>query len=242
MKIFLFVIQAIISYLIAGYIHELGHVVMGLCNGWKFERLVLGPLGFKRDNEKVKCYFEKNVVLWAGVGGTMPSKNTKDNIHIWRKVLLAGPMSSIIIGVLIVPLALYTKILFLILLSFISIGIGLSCFLPMKTGILYTDGARYYRLKKGGREGIEEEALFNLTVLNNIKDEAKEVDYNYISALIDSKDKTIRYYGYYFAFEYFKKQQDSEKAKEQILKMKELEDSVPIMVVKDCMVSVNEYI
>ena len=204
MKIFLCIIQVIISYLIIGYIHELVHVDIGLCNGWKFEMLVLGPLGFKRDNEKVKCYFEKNIVLWAGVGGTMPIKNIKDNISIWRKVLLAGPMSSIIFGVLILPLALYTKILFLILLSFMSISMEIVCLLPMKTGILYTDGGRFYRLKKGGKEAIEEEALFNLTVLNNIKDESKEVDYNDIVALIDSEDKTIRYYGHYFAFGYFK--------------------------------------
>ena len=35
---------------------------------------------------------------------------------------------------------------------------------------------------------------------------------------------------------------DSEKTKEQILKMKELEGSVPNIIVKDCMMSVNKYI
>ena len=31
-------------------VHELGHLIAGLINGFRFELFVVGPLGFKREN------------------------------------------------------------------------------------------------------------------------------------------------------------------------------------------------
>lgn len=242
MKIIIFVIEAIISYLITGCVHELGHVVTGIYYGWKFEIFVLGPIGFKRKDGKVKCYLEKNIVYWAGVGATTPRENKKDNINIWKKVLLAGPVVSIIFGLIIFPLALDTQILFLIFLSFMSIGIGIVSLIPMKTGVLYTDGGRALRLKKGGKEGREETALFNLSEFDNIEDEYKQISYSDIDELINSNDLAIKYYGYYYAFKYFSREGKDEEARCQILKMRELEKSVPKVIIKDCMVNENEHI
>lgn len=213
MKVIIFIIEAIISYLIAGYVHELGHVSAGIFYGWKFEMLVLGPIGFKNEDGKVKIYLEKNMVFWAGVGGTMPKDNSTDNMKIWMKILLAGPMFSLIFGLLVLPVALYTQILFLIFLSFMAIGMGIACLIPMKTGILYSDGGRILRLKRGGQKALEELALFNLTLIDNLGSSYKESDYSSISHLINSDDLNIKYYGHYFAFKYFKERENKEEVK-----------------------------
>ena len=64
----------------------------------------------------------------------------------------------------------------------------------------------------------------------------------YAKEIMDYALKNKKIYSSKYQELYFKDLQDSKKAKEQILKMKELESSVPGIVVKDCMKSVGEYI
>lgn len=98
MEYVLLIISAIICYLLSALIHELGHIICGLLNHWKLFMLVVGPIKFYRDtiNSKIKIGIEKNVILWSGVGGTFPVKRSKDNINVWSKILLSGPLTSII--------------------------------------------------------------------------------------------------------------------------------------------------
>ena len=56
-NVLLYILMSIASYIISGFIHELGHVIVGLANGWKFYMLVIGPLGFRlNEKDKVVCY------------------------------------------------------------------------------------------------------------------------------------------------------------------------------------------
>jgi hypothetical protein len=42
-------------------LHELGHLVAGIIQGFKIELFVVGFLGIKRENNKLKFYFNTNV-------------------------------------------------------------------------------------------------------------------------------------------------------------------------------------
>lgn len=134
MEIILFIIGAIVCYLISSMIHEMGHVVCGLLHHWKLYMLVVGPMKLYRENmdSKIKMGIEKNTILWGGVGGTLPVKESEENVKVWGKILLAGPLTSIVFGILMLPVFIVTKNIFALLLCLMPIAMGAMCIIPMK--------------------------------------------------------------------------------------------------------------
>jgi len=223
--------------MISGIIHELGHIIVGLANGWKFFLLVIGPIGIKPNGKgKLKFYFEKHIALWGRVGGTLPKDASKDNIEIWSKVLLGGPITSIVIGVIFLPLGIITKNIVLLLLGAMPLGMGIVCALPLpiKTGITYTDGGRWSRLRKGGQEGAEEIALFKLIENETTGGNFINIDLNSIESLIKSKEIGLQYYGHYYKFKYYKANSNEEKMKLALQTMEAIKGKVPSIIVIDC--------
>lgn len=231
-----YILTFIPSYMIAGIIHELGHIVVGLANGWKFWLLIIGPLGIKADNGKIKFYFEKNIALWGGVGGTIPRTVDKSNIKIWSKVLLGGPLASIIMGVILFPLGLKMDNLFLIMLGAMLLGMGIisGLPLPLKTGILFVDGKRWFRLHNGGQEADEEIALFYIVEHLNTGGDFASIKLSSIEKLINSKEVEIQYYGYYTKYQYYKELNYEVEMIETIKKMENIKSKVPKVIVEDC--------
>lgn len=235
-----FIILAVIAYWISGIMHELGHIIVGLMNGWKFYLLTVGPIGLKTDEQgKIVLYFEKNIILWGGVGATLPKKKESANINVWKKVLIGGPIVSIIMGVMFLTIGIYSKILFLLLLGAISLGMGIICGLPfpLKTGILYTDGGRWARLNSKGRKFLEEKSLFTITQITITSNNFADINYIDIEPLIQSDDCSIKFYGYYYRYRYFKENGNDEKMDESIEQMKKLKTKVSKAIIEDCKMS-----
>lgn len=196
------------GYFIAAYIHELGHVIVGLLFGWKLYLIVVGPLGIKREkNGGLKIYFEKNVKFWGGVGGTLPFDESEKNIDIWAKVLLAGPVASIGFGLLSIPVGIFYNSMFFGILGAMSTGMGIASALPfpLKTGIGYIDGYRWKRLKsKTKNEGYwEEVALFRLFEFEQFNKSFQNFDSKYIESLKRSEYSIIHLYGLYAEYKYY---------------------------------------
>src|SRR6056297_986158 len=237
MEIIVYILISVLCYVVSGIVHELGHIIIGLMNGWKFSLVILGPLGLKVDeNGHIKAYFEKRISLWGGVGGTFPKEIKEDNIKIWSKILLGGPLASIIMGAIFLPLGIIKDNIIFILLGAMPLAMGIVSILPipLKTGILYTDGGRLSRLNKGGQEADEEIALFKLTEYQNISGDFSKFDINCIDPLLKSKDISINYYGYYYKFQYYKEIFDKEKMNFFIKKMGKIENKVPALIIEDC--------
>jgi Peptidase family M50. len=237
MVIIIYLLVAILCYFISGIIHELGHIVVGLINGWKFYLLVIGPFGIAvNEHDNIKFYVEKRVTMWGGVGCTLPRKAKENNIMIWLKVLLGGPLASIVIGELFLPLGVITGNMVILLLAAMTLGMGFVCILPLplKTGILYSDGGRWSRLHQGGQEADEEIALFKLTGNQVTGGDFSKIDLNSIESLIKSKEAVINYYGYYYKFQYYKATSNKEQMKFIIDKIEEIKNKVPSVVVKEC--------
>ncbi|GMQ57474.1 hypothetical protein AN1V17_18690 [Vallitalea sediminicola] len=238
MTIFQVLICAVICYIISGLIHELGHIVMGLMNGWKFYMLVIGPFEWKREkpNEKVRFFLEKNIMMWGGMGGSYPINTSKDNLKIWSKVLIAGPIASIIIGITMIPIAIITGNLFFSMLVFMPISMGIvSGFpLPLKTGFLYTDGGRWIRLKRGNQEAAEEKALFLITENSMINGENSLPDEEVIVPLLNSINPSIQYYGLYYHYMLSKSNDNQTDMNYALTKMNELKTKVSKLIIDDC--------
>lgn len=180
------------------FIHELGHVVMGLLQGFRFELLVVGLLGIRREREKIKIYLNKNFGYYGGLGLTVPIDDSSDNGGKFANVLLAGPIASIVFAVIcffiVNHLAKpYGVIFFAAGLG--SFGIFLATTIPSRSGMFYTDRKRYQRLMTPGKDQDVELAM--LTILGSFtknqsyKDIKKEV----FDVLITDNDIFVKHYG-----------------------------------------------
>ena len=112
MELIQLVICCIICYFVSALVHELGHVVCGLLHHRKLFLLVVGPLKLYRESvdSKIKIGIEKNPLLWCGVGGTFPTKQSEENLNTWSQILLAGPLSSIVFGIVMIPVFVLTRV------------------------------------------------------------------------------------------------------------------------------------
>jgi len=191
------------SYWISAVVHELGHAVVGLVNGWIFDMLVVGPIGVRRKEGKLSIYFEKNIVLWGGVVGVFPTKNDVDNTKILSRFLLGGPVASILMGIVFLMICFIHFNYFLLLLGLMPISMGIVCLLPLKTGISYTDGKRWRRLHNGGKDEAEEIAIFRMAVFDQLGNDEALWQKSDFEALLDADFPIYRYYGYYYLYRYY---------------------------------------
>lgn len=240
MEVLVYILTALLCYWIAGLIHEMGHIIIGLIYGWKFTLLVIGPIGLKvNETGKLQFYLEKRLVLWGGVGGTMPREVNVNNSQIWGKILLGGPLISILSGIFFLPFGIIEKNMMLLLLGAMSLGMGIMCVLPLpiKTGITYSDGMRWSRLHKKGQEADEEIALFKLAENEITGNDISALDQRQMEPLIKSKEAEFRYYGYYYFYQYHKSNKNDIEMQAALQAMEELKDKVSALIKDDCKIT-----
>ena len=78
------------------FLHELGHLIAGLIQGFKLQLFVVAFLGIKREDDKVKFYFNKELQFFGGIAATSPPKVTNNLKKQFAYILIAGPLSSLI--------------------------------------------------------------------------------------------------------------------------------------------------
>lgn len=228
--------SAILSYLVSTAVHEWGHVISGLAQGWKLLLITTGPFKLYRNdlNDKVRFGIEKNPLYWCGVGGTVPTKKEDAKIENFAKILIAGPMASIALGLAAGIILIWYRPFFLIFLAPVALGMGIACLIPgMKTGILYNDGSRYMRIKKGGQTYLEEKAVFDTTMQTSFDKKATCTEEG-INALIESKDAEFRYMGHYYAYVKAETENNIDKMSQHKEAMDNMERSVPKAVREMC--------
>ena len=228
--------SAILSYMVSIAVHEWGHVISGLAQGWKLLLITTGPFKLYRNdiNDKVRFGIEKNPLYWCGVGGTIPAKKEDAKIEIFAKILIAGPLASIALGLAAGITLIWYRPFFLIFLAPVALGMGIACLIPgMKTGILYNDGSRYMRIKKGGQTYLEEKAVFDTTMQTSF-DKKTACTEEGINALIESKDAEFRYMGHYYAYLNAKAEGNNESMSRELVQMDELKNKVPKAIIDMC--------
>jgi len=219
-----------IGVILSLYIHELGHLTVGLFYHWKLFYFVVGPLKIYRDNmdEPIKVGFETDVTHWFGMAATVPGKKDPDNLNIFAKILLAGPIFSLIFGVVCLCGALIFRSLFFLMVGMVSFAIGIVNIIPSKfrTGFYYSDGTRYKRIMSGGVPAKEEAELMNIVEKAVVYGDDAEYEKEECDALIDSADPIYQYYGYYVLYGSALKN-NPDVAKEYRNQMEQLSKDVP---------------
>ncbi|MTI41458.1 M50 family metallopeptidase [Fulvivirga lutimaris] len=185
-------------FLVLG-IHELGHLITGLWQGFRFDLFVVGPLGIKRDEEKIKIYFNKDLAAYGGLAASSPSEDHPNNIDKLRNVIIAGPIASMLlgfIGLLIYLLAAGLTAKLALVTALGSFGIFLATTVPSKTGVYYTDRKRYQRLSKLGKVQDIEMAMLRVMGSYNKNGSYKEIDIKDLELITEDDSAVLQYYGY----------------------------------------------
>ena len=231
---------AVIGYFMSTIIHELGHVVCGLINRWKFYMLVVGPFKLYREdndlNKGIKFGIEKNPALWGGCGGTFPARVDENITKVFARILIAGPAASILLGIISIVLFIFTGSDLVAMIGMIAFGEGIACALPMniKTGILYNDGTRFKRIIKGGKEAEEERAIITLVINEALYGEDNIYQKELIDVLTDSDDASFRYYGYYYLYQLALSEGNEIEKKKIRQEAEKIKDRVSKYVVSSC--------
>ncbi|MFZ7103316.1 MAG: M50 family metallopeptidase [Peptococcaceae bacterium] len=228
MEIILLIIKALICYFIVTTLHEMGHIVIGLLSGFRFELFVIGPVGLKRNNYgKVVPYIEKNTAMWGGAGATVPINYHDDNIKRFANILIGGPLTSLIFGLIILILNFHLQNKFLFLLGVMAVSISIATLIPIRAGSFYSDGGRWLRIKQGGYPAKAEIAIIEFMQSYFANKTYGKINIDHTKYLIKDKDPRNRYLGHYFAYKYYKENKQIEKAMEEQKALSTLAGEVP---------------
>jgi hypothetical protein len=139
-------------------IHELGHVVAGLCVGFRCRSLRVGPLLFTHPF-RVSLYRGPGAVV-NGVAELIPVATDK---LVWRGVamVLGGPVANIL-SVLVVLLLPLPITVFTSLFVACSIANGINDLLPFESRLGVSDGRRIWMLLRQSERGERWLALLHL--------------------------------------------------------------------------------
>lgn len=198
----------LLALLTALAVHELGHLVAGLLGGFRFELFVVGLLGVKRTPAGIRVFLNRDVGLMGGVAATVPVTEDPGNRRKFAWVLLSGPLASLL-------LSLVAAVLFAastsgaarsywLVTAFGSAAVLLATTLPRKSGLFFTDRARFQRLMGQGRAAEAEVALLSILTRQAMNGGAKNIPLDQARLLQTDDDATMRFWGTYFAYAYFR--------------------------------------
>ena len=221
------------SIFLAILLHELGHLVAGLAQGFSFEYFTVGFLGIKRDeNRKVKFFFNKDLNNFGGVAATVPQKLEPDTLDKFAKTIIAGPISSILCGLIAMIWLFFAAQP----LTFILFSTSTMCFviflavtLPSRTGMFYTDRKRYQRLRSKGLEKDIEWAFIQTSIIKSKNEPISQMDPKELELLTQDAAPVFQYVGYYYLLDYYKR--DSSKVASLKEEMAQIEKDLPKSVV-----------
>lgn len=207
--------SVILCPIFAIFLHELGHLMAGLIQGFKLQLFVVAFLGIKREDDKVKFYFNKELQFFGGIAATSPQKITDNLKKQFAYILIAGPLSSLIFGALFLFLNSITNSIFnssLGITGIISSGLFLATTLPTKSGVFFTDRKRMQRLLDKGRIGDIEYSFLKTTSQLLIDSHYKNISIEDLKLIQSDKEPIIQFWGHYYEFKYFEEMGDEEKA------------------------------
>ena len=192
-----FIINLLIAFS-AIVVHELGHLIAGLVQGFRFELFIVGPLGIKRNQEKIKVYFNTNLQFYGGIASTIPIEDKPENAKKFANVLIAGPLTSLLFAVVFTFLLIsfdlkYSKLVNVAALA--SFGIFLATTIPSKIGLFFSDRKRYQRLTSKGYEREIELIVLRVISVFGRDTSYLNVDENDIDKMI--ADENYHFFGLY---------------------------------------------
>ncbi|MBI1191986.1 MAG: hypothetical protein GC205_02265 [Bacteroidetes bacterium] len=210
-------------------VHELGHLIAGLVQGFSFEMLVVGFLGMRRNEQgRIELYWNTDWGLFGGVAATTPAPDSQEIPVKIGRVLLAGPLASLVLTGLCFGGMPWLNPIFafaLLVCGLVSFALFLATTLPDQTGVFYTDRKRYQRLTGSGKEREIEMALIQVMEAELKGLPIQTLDRQTIQRITEDEAPMFRYLGYYFLSIF--DQDNPEKLQESLALMAAAEPEIP---------------
>jgi hypothetical protein len=226
-------IVTISAVFLALAIHELGHLISGMKQGFEFKLFVVGILGIKKNNHnKIKIYLNRNLGQFFGVVGVQPKEMAVNIADKMASVCISGPIASLIYAVVCFAFYHYNSILeltpFIQHILSVSMAASLAIFfatvIPNKTGVLFSDRKRYQRLKSTGVDRDSELSLISLAIKTSTEKSYKNIDLDDVQKLKASNDDMSRCFGSIYAYGFYVENGDFEKAEKEKTVLYQLEE------------------
>lgn len=225
--LFTFIVATLSGMLIALTVHELGHLLTGLAQGFRFEMFVVFLLGIKRTAKgSIKVYVNRNIAFMGGIAATVPMDPKADNRRKFARVIIAGPLASLGFTLLCFACLTFAKgalYSFFFMGGVSSLGFLLATTMPKKSGMFFTDRARYQRLMSKSKSACSEAALLEIMAVAVKDSHCKNLPLEKIRLLQDDDEDFMRFWGYYYEYYYYKENGNDTytgTAKEKLLGMK----------------------
>ncbi len=189
----------IMAFLMLG-LHELGHLLTGLAQGFRFAIFVVGPLGVKQEDEKIKWYLNTNLGHYGGIAATTPVNNDPANAKKFARVIIAGPLTSLLGGIILLYLSTllgtpWNTVIFSG--GLVSLALFLATTIPSKTGAFFTDRKRYQRLTRPGKAQQVELATLRIMGQYAQDNSYQNVDTADINILLEDEEPFMQYFGWF---------------------------------------------
>ena len=228
LEITIFIGSIVLCPFIAIFIHELGHLLAGLIQGFKLQLFVVAFLGIKRVDDKIEFYFNKELQFFGGIAATSPLQISKNLKNQFAYILIAGPLFSLIFGMLLILLFNLNDSVFnssIVITGVISIGLFFATTLPNKSGVFFTDRKRMQRLLDNGRTGEIEYSFIKVSSQLLIDSHYKNISIEDLKMIQSDEEPIIQFWGHYYEFKHFEDIGNSDKAaliKEKLQTYKEI--------------------
>ncbi|HYW30564.1 MAG TPA: hypothetical protein VE869_03580 [Gemmatimonas sp.] len=163
------VLLLLLVWFVAVSVHELGHVVGGLSQGFRFALFIVGPLKVDRDSttDRIRVGLNRSLELAGGVAGCMP-RTEEDLVAKMRWLVIGGPLASVLLTALCIGLVAWRPTDAwsgaLLLTGALSGVLGLVTMIPAQNGSFVTDGKRFLQLSRNTPESRRDAALLLYTV------------------------------------------------------------------------------
>ena len=151
-------------------LHEAGHVVFGLTQGFRFNFFVAGPVYIRRDGEKIAFTWNWNPVLWGGRASCFPTQFGPD--LKWKMIWFTagGPLFSFLGALAVIPAMTMRAshsgtALPVMFFGIVSFALGVATLIPNSVGGATSDGARILILLRNRPEGMRWVAMAGLASL-----------------------------------------------------------------------------
>jgi hypothetical protein len=211
----IFIGSIVLCPFIAIFIHELGHLLAGLIQGFKLQLFVVAFLGIKRVDDKIEFYFNKELQFFGGIAATSPLQISKNLKKQFAFILIAGPLFSLIFGILLILLFNLTDSVFnssIGITGVISIGLFFATTLPNKSGVFFTDRKRMQRLLDNGRTGEIESSFIKASSQLLIDNHYKNISIEDLKMIQSDEEPIIQFWGHYYEFKHFEDSGNEEMA------------------------------
>ncbi len=219
-KALLIIVIPITLFLVIA-VHELGHLLTGLAQGFRFQMYIVGPFGIRRHEEtdKIQVYLNRALNLAGGLAATTPVNNDPKNILRFARAVIAGPLISLLLGIMFIFISqhvtLFWKITYLIG-GISSLAIFLITIIPYKTGTFLSDGKRFLRLAFGtDKEKQIESAILRITATYVGNKNYSMLDPKDITLLKEDDSSLMHTMGFFYGYLYYYTRGDMEKANEE---------------------------